>query len=51
MTKDGFEAHMGTNHLGPFLLTMLLLPCMRETARKVRVNHLNLRNLFPVGSP
>ena len=24
-TKDGFEVHMGTNYLGPFLLTNLLL--------------------------
>ena len=26
---------MGTNYLGPFLLTMLLLPCMQRTARAV----------------
>ena len=27
---------MGTNFLGPFLLTMLLLPCMQRTAKVVR---------------
>jgi len=36
VTKDGFEGHMGTNYLGPFLLTMLLLPCMQHTAETVR---------------
>ena len=35
MTRDGFEAHMGTNYLGPFLLTMLLLPNLLHTAKTV----------------
>ena len=29
-TKDGFELQFGTNHLGPFLFTLLLLPRVRE---------------------
>jgi NAD(P)-dependent dehydrogenase (short-subunit alcohol dehydrogenase family) len=36
-TADGFELHLGTNHLGHFALTNLLLPLMegREDARVV----------------
>jgi len=30
-TKDGFEMHMGVNHLGPFLLTRLLIPTLANT--------------------
>ncbi len=34
-TKDGFELLFGTNHLGPFLFTTLLLPRLRESASQV----------------
>ena len=35
-TEDGFEMTMGTNHLGPFLLTHLLLPhLMRAPAARI----------------
>lgn len=39
-TKDGFELHFGTNHLGHFALTGLLLPAFRNTpgARVVTVS-------------
>jgi len=39
-TADGFELHLGTNHLGHFALANLLLPLMegREDARVVTVS-------------
>jgi NAD(P)-dependent dehydrogenase (short-subunit alcohol dehydrogenase family) len=32
-TQDGVELHMATNCLGPHLLTLLLLPCLRAAAQ------------------
>jgi len=31
LTADGFETHIGVNHLGPFALTARLLPLLRAT--------------------
>lgn len=34
-TAQGFELQLGTNHLGHFLLTLLLAPCLAPAARVV----------------
>jgi len=36
-TKDGFELQFGTNHLGHFALTNLLLPCLTAHGRVVTI--------------
>jgi NAD(P)-dependent dehydrogenase (short-subunit alcohol dehydrogenase family) len=37
-TADGFEITIGTNHVGPFLLTELLLPALRDATQGRIVN-------------
>ncbi len=40
-TVDGFEMQFGTNHLGHFALTGLLLPALNPNARVVTVSALH----------
>ncbi|KAM0432235.1 hypothetical protein ACHAPT_004773 [Fusarium lateritium] len=52
LTKDGYESHMGTNHLGHALLLKLLQPTLQKTAATgadVRVVHLSSAGFRHVG--
>ncbi len=44
-TRDGFEMQMGTNHLGPFVLTAYLLPLLTSTPNARIVNTSSLAHL------
>jgi NAD(P)-dependent dehydrogenase (short-subunit alcohol dehydrogenase family) len=52
-TVDGFESQLATNHLGPFLLTGLLLPQLADGGRVVTVSSLMHRfaHRAPLGDP
>jgi NAD(P)-dependent dehydrogenase (short-subunit alcohol dehydrogenase family) len=53
VTEDGFESQLATNHLGPFLLTGLLLPRLRKGGRVVTVSSQmhRLARSAPLGDP
>ncbi|MFN0050056.1 MAG: oxidoreductase [Cytophagales bacterium] len=44
-TQDGFEMQMGTNHLGPFALTIQLLPVLFKTPNSRIINTSSLAHL------
>ncbi|HSW14184.1 MAG TPA: oxidoreductase [Solimonas sp.] len=48
-THDGFETHLGTNHLGPFLLTGLLLERLLATPGSRILNTASLAHRMTAG--
>ena len=50
LTEDGFEAQVGTNHVGHFLLTALLFPILSTNARVINHSsemHRSMVSSFP----
>lgn len=47
LTRDGLELTFGTNHIGPFLFTLLLLPRLRE-GRAPRIVNVSSKTHFKV---
>ena len=47
-TKEDFELQMGTNHLGHYLLTRMLIPKLKKTAAEaqVRTGWLYWQNIY-----
>ncbi|CAG2180252.1 unnamed protein product, partial [Oppiella nova] len=45
-TMDGFEMGFGTNHLGHYLLTLLLLPLLRNSPKARVVNVSSIVHIF-----
>ncbi|KAJ3219343.1 hypothetical protein HDU67_001562 [Dinochytrium kinnereticum] len=45
LTKDGLELQLGSNHLGHFYLTTLLMPVIERTAKKGPVHICNLSSV------
>jgi len=59
-TEDGYELHIGTNHLGHFAWTATLWPLLKSSAARIvsvsslmhaRATGIDLRALTPEGSP
>ncbi|CAO3678269.1 unnamed protein product [Umbelopsis vinacea] len=48
-TKDGFEAQIGTNHLGPFLFTNLIIPRILASNKNPRI--VNVSSVGHIFSP
>ncbi|CAO3678944.1 unnamed protein product [Umbelopsis vinacea] len=48
-TKDGFEAQIGTNHLGPFLFTNLIIPRILASNKSPRI--VNVSSIGHIFSP
>ncbi|KAK5049538.1 hypothetical protein LTR84_004467 [Exophiala bonariae] len=53
LTKEGYELHFGTNHMGPALLTKLLLPLLLSTAQQpgADVRIVNLTSMGHTNTP